>query len=61
LRMPRSTCWQKPDIAVSWEAMPEPDTYWGGCLQLTIGLSIGSPVKELEKGLKELKALFANS
>jgi hypothetical protein len=25
LLMPRSTCWQEPDIAVSWEVLPDPD------------------------------------
>jgi hypothetical protein len=25
LQMPRSACWQEPDIAVSWEALPELD------------------------------------
>jgi hypothetical protein len=25
LWMPRSACWQEPDIAVSWEVLPEPD------------------------------------
>jgi hypothetical protein len=35
--MPRSAHWQEPDIAVSWEALPEPDKYRGGCTQLTIG------------------------
>jgi hypothetical protein len=37
--------------------MPKPDKYRGGCLQPTIGLSTGSPMKELERGLKELKGL----
>jgi hypothetical protein len=32
-----------------------PDKYRCGCLQLTIELNIGSPMEELEKGLKELK------
>jgi hypothetical protein len=44
-------CWQEPDMAVSWEALTEPNKYWGGCSQL----STGSPLEELEKGLKELK------
>jgi hypothetical protein len=35
--------------------MPEPDKYSGGCSQPTIGISTGSPMEELEKGLKELK------
>ena len=33
--------------------------YRGGCLQPTIGLSMGSPMEELEKGLKELKGFAA--
>jgi len=52
LLMPRSACWQELDIAVFWEALPEPDNYRGGCLQPTIGLRTGSPIEELEKGLK---------
>jgi hypothetical protein len=35
-----------------------PDKYRGGCT-IVIGLSIGSPVEELEKGLKELKEVAA--
>ena len=27
LSTPRSACWQEPNIAVSWEALPEPDKY----------------------------------
>jgi hypothetical protein len=27
LWMPRSACWQEPDIAVSWVALPVPDKY----------------------------------
>jgi hypothetical protein len=42
-------------IAVSWETPPDPDKYRGGCSQPTIGLSTGSPMRELEKGPKELK------
>jgi hypothetical protein len=30
-------------------------TYRGGCSKTTIGLSMGSPMEELENGLKELK------
>ena len=48
-------CWDKPYIAVSWETLPEPYKYRGGCLQQTIGQSTGSLIKKLEKGLKELK------
>jgi hypothetical protein len=51
----RSAYWQEPDIAISCEALPEPDKYRDACSQLNIGLSTGSPVEDLEKGLKELK------
>ena len=54
-QMPISACWQEPDIAVSWEALLEPDKDRGGSSQPTIGLSTGTPMEELEKGLKELK------
>jgi hypothetical protein len=30
LWMPTRACWQEPDIAVSWEALPVPDKYRGG-------------------------------
>jgi hypothetical protein len=36
-----------------------PDKYRGGCLKLNIELSTGSPVEELEKGLKELKGFVS--
>ena len=55
LWMPTSACWQKPDIAVSWEALPVPDKYRSKGSQPSIGLSTGSPMEELEKGPKELK------
>ena len=58
LWMPRSAWWQEPDIAVSWEALPVPDKYRSGCSQSSIGLSTGSPMKELEKGLKELEGFL---
>jgi hypothetical protein len=48
-----SAYWQEPNITVSWEALPVPDKY--RCSQPTIGLSTGSPMVELEKGLTELK------
>jgi hypothetical protein len=57
--MTTSACWQEPDIALSWEALPVPHIYRDGCSQPSIGLSIGSPMKELEKGLKELKGFAA--
>ena len=55
--MPPSACWQEPDIAASWEAVPEAEKYRGGYSEPTIGLIMGSPVEELEKGLKELKGV----
>jgi hypothetical protein len=36
-----------------------PDKYRSGCSQPSIGLSTGSPVKELEKGPKELKGFYS--
>jgi hypothetical protein len=35
--------------------LPEPDKYRGRFLQPTIGLNTGSPMENLEKGLKELE------
>jgi len=40
---------------ISWETLPEPYWYRWGCLQVTIGLSTGTQIEKLEKGLKELK------
>jgi hypothetical protein len=40
--------------------MPETDKYSDTCSQLTIGLSTGSPMEELEEGLKELKEFTAS-
>jgi hypothetical protein len=48
------------DIVVSREALPVLVKYRSGCSQPTIGLSTGSPRKELEKGPKEIKG-FAGS
>jgi hypothetical protein len=59
LCMPASPCWQDPDVAVSWEALPVPDKYKSGCSQPSIGLSIGPPMMDLEKGPKELKGFAA--
>jgi hypothetical protein len=42
-------------MAVSSEVLPEPYKYRGRCSQPNNGLSTGSPIEELEKGLKELK------
>ena len=57
LWMPRSGWWKEPDMAVSWEALPEPYKHRDGCLQPTIGLSTGFSIEELEKGPKELKGI----
>ena len=40
LWMPKSACWHKSNIAVSWEAPPVLDEFRGGCLEPAIGLSI---------------------
>jgi hypothetical protein len=60
LWMQTSACWEDSDIVISWETLPVPDKYRSGCSQQTIGLSTGSPMKELEKEPKELKE-FASS
>jgi hypothetical protein len=52
-------CWQEPDIAISWEALPVPGKYRSGCSQSSIGWSTESPMKELEKVPKELKGFVA--
>ena len=39
--------------------LPVPDKYRSGCSQSSIGLITGSPVKELEKEIKELKVFAA--
>jgi hypothetical protein len=49
----------EPDIAVSCEAMPVPGKYRSGSSRSSIGQSPGSPVKEIEKGPKELKRFAA--
>ena len=58
-QMPTRACWQEPDIAVSWEALPVPGKYRSGCSQSSSGQSTGSPMKELKKGHKELKGFVA--
>jgi hypothetical protein len=42
LWLSRSACWREPDMAVSWEALPESDKCRDGCSQPTFGLSLGS-------------------
>jgi hypothetical protein len=46
-------------MPVSLEALAKPDKYSGRCSQPTIGLSMGSLMKELEKELKELRGFAA--
>jgi len=43
------------DMGVPRKALPEPYWYRWGCLLITIRLSTGTPMEELEKRLKELK------
>ena len=33
LHMSTRFCWQEPDIAISWDALPVPDKYKSGCSQ----------------------------
>jgi hypothetical protein len=40
LQFPTRFCWQEPDIAVSWEALPVPGKYKNGCSQSSIEQSI---------------------
>jgi len=56
LLMPRSACWQEPDMNISWEALPEPYWYRWGCLLLTIGLSRGTHggVRERTEGAEQV-------
>jgi hypothetical protein len=55
LWMPRSACWKEPDMAVSWEALPEPYKYRGRCSQAIIGRTSGSPIggaRERNEGIE---------
>jgi hypothetical protein len=54
-QMPTRACWQEPDIAVSWEALPVSDKYRSECSQPSIRESSGFPMKEPEKVTRELK------
>jgi hypothetical protein len=47
--------WKEPDIDVFWEALTKPYKYKGGYSHPNIGVNMGSPMEELEKGLKEPK------
>jgi hypothetical protein len=57
LLMPRSACWQEPDMDASWEALLEP--YWHRCesLQPAIGLTMGTPMEGLGEGLRSWRSL----
>ena len=55
LQMPTRACWQEPDITVFCRPLPVPGIYRIGISQSSIGRSIRSPMKELEKVPKELK------
>jgi|UPI0000F4F447 hypothetical protein len=44
-------------MAISWEALPVPEKYRSGCSQPSIERSTWFPMKELEKGSKELRGL----
>jgi hypothetical protein len=57
LWMPKSACWQEPNIAVSWEDLPEPDKYRGECSQPAIGLSTRSRMEELGKDWRNWRGL----
>lgn len=58
LLMPRKACWQDPDMDLTWEVLLAPDQYrCRSGLQLTIGLSLGTPMETLGEVLKELKGI----
>jgi hypothetical protein len=42
---------------MKYRDLPETDKFRGRCSQPTIGLSTGSLMEELEKGLKELRGV----
>jgi len=48
---------REPDVELSLETQPEYVKYLGDCQQQTTELRMGPPLKESEKGLKELKRL----
>jgi len=54
----RSAGWQEPDVDLSWETQPDYGKYIGECQQQTTELSMGSLLKESEKGLKELEGAW---
>jgi hypothetical protein len=54
-----SACWWKPDMTVSWEALPEPDKYRGGSSQPTIRLSSGVPNGGVGEGTEEDEGVYS--
>jgi hypothetical protein len=52
-------CMLKYKCGFDRERLCQSLTSRGRCLQPTIGLSTGSPMEELEKGLKELRGFAA--
>jgi hypothetical protein len=50
----RKICWQDPDMAVFYEAMPVPSKYRNGWSQSSIGRNTGLSMKELKKLTKAL-------
>ena len=55
LHIPARFCWQDPDIAISYEAMPVLGKYRSGCSQSSIRWNTGPLMRELEKVPKEPK------
>jgi len=51
----KSTGWQELDVDLSWETQLEYGKFIGECQQQTSELRMGTPLKESEKGLKELE------
>jgi hypothetical protein len=54
-----SPCSSTHPLQLSGPGIPVPHKYRVGCSQPSIGLSIGSPMKELEKVPKKLKGFAA--
>jgi hypothetical protein len=53
--MLRNACWKEPEIAVSWEALLEPNKTEVKAHSQPLHWLQRYPMEELEKGLKELK------
>ena len=62
LQMPRRTCWKEPGSAIPWgHATVWPIQIHLWCLQITIRLSTGTPMEELEEGLTKFYSSFIHS